>query len=387
MRCDLNDFVDNATADGTGWFNPDPTSIANFVKDPADSFMVYVGSPNEAAFDTNRRWFSEVLDFTQPVKELFAYGEKLPVNQDGQVGQDTLLTLPYSGVNPVAGNVRVVFRVKTNRARADGVVSSSSGVGNTKDGAAVIDDVTAGADPTVYGFETPGSVTARSLVPDLAAPGGAWATTGRPPPSWFHIENLSNLIYEDLCGSVSSPVRRCNLRGNVAVAGDFDNGDKVAGETRENWESPTVNLAVRAAAPGTKNDQGIDQASANRPALVLDYDIYSGFMGLDQSVFWQFGGRYWGPASHEPVSTNVPCWSPWQIYAFIVFQPDPFCVRGSNGNNADNISSLGIPAGQIDSLKVMVEVISFGWRFGGTDIGNTRGTYRTSGTSTRISSR
>jgi hypothetical protein len=375
VRTDLSDFIDNAAADGSGWFNPDPTSIAHFVKDPADSFMVYVGSPNEAAFDTNRRWFSEVLDFTQPVKELFAYGEKLPVNQNGQSGQDTLLTLPYSGVNPVSGNVRVVFRVKTNRARADGVVSSSAGVGNTKDGAAVIDDVTAGTDPTVYGFETAASVTARSLIPDLAAPGGAWATTGRPAASCFHIENLSNLIYEDLCGSVNSPVRKCNMAGNVAVAGDFDNADKIQIETRESWETPTVNLAVRSAAPGTKNDQGIDQATASRTSIVLDYDIYSGFMGLDQSIFWQFGGRFYGPSTHEPVSTNVPCWSPWQIYQGIVFQPDPFCVRGSNGNAADNITSLGIPAGQIDSLKAMVEIISQGFRFGGTDLGDTRGTY------------
>src|SRR5260221_6918656 len=98
-------------------------------------------------------------------------------------------------------------------------------------------------------------------------------------------------------------------------------------------------------------------------------------MVLDESLVWQFGGRFYGPSSHEPVSANIQCWSPWQIYAFIVFQPDPFCVRGSNGGAADNISSLGIPAGGIDSLRVMVETISQGFRFGGTNLGNTRGTY------------
>ncbi len=381
VRADLSDFVDNATADGTGWFNPDPTSIANFVKNPADSFMVYVGSPNEVAYDTNRRWFSEVLDFTQPVQELFAYGEKLPAGEDGQLGQDTTLTLPYSGITTVGGKVRVVFRVKTNRARADGIVSSSAGVGNSKDGAAVIDGVSAGTDPTVYGFETAGSVTARSLIADIGAAGGAWATTGRPVASFLHVENLSNLLFEDLCGGVNADTRRCNMRGNVIVAGDFDQGDKVPSggiggtEERQNWESPTVNLAVRTALAGTKNNQNIDSYMALRPSLVEDYDIYSGFMGLDESIFWQFGARFFGPGSHEPVSTNILCWSPWQIYGFIVFQPDPFCVRGSNGNSADNISSLGVPAGQIDSLKVMVETISQGWRFGGTNLGNTRGTY------------
>ena len=132
-RTDLNSFIDNAIAPQvTGWFNPDPTKIANFVGNPSDSFMVYVGSPNEAAYDTNRRWFSEVLDFARPVKELFAYGKKMPVSARA----DTSLALAYSGIQPVGGNIRVVFRVKTNRVRADQVVGST-GIGNTKDGAAV----------------------------------------------------------------------------------------------------------------------------------------------------------------------------------------------------------------------------------------------------------
>jgi hypothetical protein len=74
----MSNFVD-ATTNGTGWFNPDPTSIANFVNNPADSFMVYVGSPNESAYDTNRRWFSEVLDFSKPVQELFAVSGQVPL--------------------------------------------------------------------------------------------------------------------------------------------------------------------------------------------------------------------------------------------------------------------------------------------------------------------
>src|SRR5205814_408733 len=124
----------------------------------------------------------------------------------------------------VGSKIRVVFRVKTNRARADGAVSSSAGIGNTKDGAAVIDQVSVNGG-TVYGFETAGSTTARSLIPDISTDGGAWATTGRPSPSFFHIENLSNLLFEDLCGSVNATTRRCNMRGNVVVAGDFDNSD------------------------------------------------------------------------------------------------------------------------------------------------------------------
>src|SRR6185503_8136470 len=35
----------------------------------------------------------------------------------------------------------------------------------------------------------------------------------------------------------------------------------------------------------------------------------------------------------------------------------------------------GLPAGSVDSLKIFVVTISQGWRFGGTNLGNTRGTY------------
>jgi hypothetical protein len=182
-------------------------------------------------------------------------------------------------------------------------------------------------------------------------------------------------LFEDLCGSVNSTTRRCNMRGNVVVAGDFDNSDRLTIEHVQMYESPTVNLAVRSAAPGTKNNQNIDSYMALRPSLVEDYDIYSGFMGLDESIFWRFGIRFFGPTSVEPVSTNIKLWSPFQVYPFIVFQPDPFCVRGSNGNAAENLSSVGIPAGNVDSLKVMVTTISQGFRFGGTNLGNTRGTY------------
>jgi hypothetical protein len=333
---------------------------------------VYVGSPNDSAYDTDRRWFSEVLDFTRPVEELFAYGDKLPVNNNGQVGQDTTLSLPYSGIVPVGGNVRVVFRVKTNRARADGVVSTT-GTGNTKEGAAVIDDVQVNGGAT-YGFESAGSVTARSLIPDLAADGGAWATTGRPPQAYIHVENVANLLYEDLCGAVGSPTRLCNLAGNVIVAGDMDDGDEFSHEGRQCMESPTINLAVRTAAPGTKNDQGIDQAAAARPNLLLDFDFYSGFMGLDQSVFWTYGARFFGPTAVEPISTNLACWSPWQFYPIPLIQPDPFCLRAGQGSPLE-LGPIGIPAGAIDSAKVVLGSLTQFYRFGGTKLGLTRGTY------------
>jgi hypothetical protein len=366
VRTDMSDFVDVST-NGTGWFNPDPTNIANFVNNPADSFMVYVGSPNESAFDTNRRWISEVLNFGNPVQEIFAVTGLFPY-----VAADTSISVPYAGITAVGGNVRVVFRVKTNRVRADGVVGTATAY-NSKQGAAVLDAVQVNGG-TVYGFESAGDITARSLAGNIALAGTPWVTTGKPPGTFMHVANVATLLYEDLCGAVGASTRRCNLAGNVIVAGDADASNVIAIEARQMFESPTVNLAVRTAAPGTKNNQGIDKETAARAGIVEDYDIYTGFMSLDESIFWQFGGRFYGPASTQPQSGNK-CWSPWQIYGFIIFNPDPFCLRGSNGNAPDDISTLGIPAGQVDSIKVMVETFSQGWRFGGTNLGNTRGTY------------
>ena len=361
VRTDMSNFVDTVT-NGSGWFNPDPTNIANFVNNPADSFMVYVGSPNESAFDTNRRWFSEVLDFSKPIQELFAVTGHYPF-----VSPDTLINRAYAGAQPVGGVVRVVFRVKTNRVRADGIVGTTTAF-NSKDGAAVLDQVQVDGG-TTYGFDAPGDITARELVGDLAADGGPWVGTGRPHEVDFHVENVSTLLYEDLCGAVGTGSRRCNLVGNVVVAGDHENGHHLTIELRQVWESPTIDLAVRTAAPGTKNGQGIDQETASRTSMVLAYDTYTGFMGLDESIFWQFGGRFHGPGSVQPQSGNR-CWSQLQIYPGILFQPDPFCII-----DVENLSSVGLPVGTTDSLKVMVSTISQGFRFGGTNLGNTRGTY------------
>jgi len=366
VRTDMSNFVDTAT-NGTGWFNPDPSNIANFVNNPADSFMVYVGSPTENAYDTNRRWISEILDFAQPLQEVFSAGGKYPA-----VSPDTLISRAYSGIQPVGGVVRVVFRIKTNRVRADGVVGTATAY-NSKDGAAVLDQVKIDAG-TTYGFDAAGDIMPRELAGDIAQPGTPWVGTGKPVSANFHIHDVASLLYEDLCGAVGSNTRRCNLAGNVVAAGNHDDGEHLTIELRQVWESPTIDLAVRTAAPGTKNSQGIDKETASRDGLLLDYDIYTGFMSLDESIFWQIGGRFHSPAVVQPQSGNR-CWSASQLYPGIIFNPDPYCMRGSIGDRPDDISALGIPAGQVDSLRVELSTISQGHRFGGTNLGNTRGTY------------
>jgi hypothetical protein len=239
---------------------------------------------------------------------------------------------------------------------------------NSKQGAALIDEVQVDGG-TVYGFNNIGDVTARSLIANLVT-SGQWAGTGRPPGSFFHIENIGALLYEDLCGAVGAVTRTCDLAGNVLVSGNKDNGNLIEIENYSMYESPTINLAVRTAAPGTKNSQGIDQQTAARTSAILDFDFYSGFMGLNESIFYRYACRAFAPAVYkQPVSAH-PVWSNRLVFPFIIFNPDPFCYR-----DFSTLGSMGAPVGAIDSLTAVVEIISQGYRFGGTNLGNTRGSY------------
>jgi hypothetical protein len=370
VRTDISDFVDTL-AGGSGWFNPfaDPELLANFVNNPADSFMVYVGSPTEVAYDTNRRFFSEVLNLGAPHAEIFAVSGIFPF-----VNADTTITAPYSGVN--AGTIRVVFRVKTNRVRSDQSTGTVAGY-NSKQGAALIDDVSVNGG-AAEGFEATSKIRARSLISNIAAAGGEWATTGRPPHQYQHVENVlaAGLAYGDLCGGIGTPTRICNLTGNVLVAGNHDDPNHIipSGPTppTENYmmaTSPTIDLAVRTAAPGTKNGQGIDQATAARGTAVLQNDFFSGNMDLDESVFYRWGIRAHGPAFVAPVS-SARVWSGVLFNGSIYFNPDPLCYI-----DLWSLNALGATVGQLDSLKAVVGTISQGYRFGGTNLGNTEGTY------------
>ena len=362
VRTNISTFLDTAT-NGSGWYNPDPTSFTNYVHQPADSFMVYVGAPTEVAYDTNRRWFSEVLDLSKPHRELFAVSGVFPFVQP-----DTALSFAYSGLTPVGGKVRVVFRVKTNRARADASTATATGY-NTKDGAAVLDAVQVNGG-TTYGFETAASVTARSLAGDVSADGGPWVTTGKPPSMYMHVANISSLLYEDLCGAVGAPTRQCNLAGNVWVAGDADNGNLVPIETWQIIQSPTINLAVRNAAPGTKNAQGIDKETASRASAVMEFDLYSGFMSTDESVFYFLGARAYQPGVYGQPVSGSPTWSNGLYPPSISNNSVPLCYT-----DGGSLSSLGFTTGSVDSLKAILSVQTAGYRFGGTNLGNTRGTY------------
>jgi hypothetical protein len=370
VRTDMSNVVD-PISNGSGWLSPfpDPELVANFVNHPADSLMVYVGSPTEVAYDTNRRWFSEVLDLSKPYVEIFSAGGVFP-----SVAPDSAIARSYAGLE--AGTIRVVFRVKTNRVRSDLTTGTVEGY-NSKQGAALIDEVSVDGGAT-EGFETTAQVKARTLIPDLSAPGGPWATTGRPPHQYDHVEDVlaSGLAYDDLCGGIGTPGRICNLTGSVLVAGNHGDPNHVLpmgpSPPTENYyfaESPTIDLAVRSAAPGTKNGQGIDQETAARTSVVLQYDFYSGSMGLDESVFYRFGLRAHGPQLVQPISYRR-VWSGPLLNQGLYFNPDPLCYQ-----DLWSYGGLGVTPGTIDSLRIVAAVITQGYRFGGINLGNTQGTY------------
>src|SRR4029077_11646052 len=122
--------------------------------------MVYVGAPvNDAAcvysdgvtrpvYDKQRRWFSEVVKVFGPGANYFDIFKAA-----GNKPADTLSATPSWGpivvpaaqissvLGGVAGNVRLVFRCKTNRGFADSD-SRTSGYNSSGRGAVLIDDVT-----------------------------------------------------------------------------------------------------------------------------------------------------------------------------------------------------------------------------------------------------
>ena len=392
-RTRMSTSIGTTASTRTGWFHGDPLAVVagNFISSsaagvnaPQDSFMVYVGAPvNDAAcvysdgttravYDKQRRWFSEVLKVFGAGNNYFEIFQTT-----GNNPADTLSATPTAGpiVIPVAtistilgggsGNVRLAFRVKTNRGSADSD-SRSSGYTSFGYGAVQIDDVTIdkGAGPVVIGdFEgvEQGGVNQidnRFPLPPALATTDVWRSTGKPPSEYFHIESLSNLTYNDLCGPPSSPARNCNLGGMVLTAGNHDDGEN-AGDSRftafrevsQHCVSPTINLVETA--PGVANSQGITATIAHASDdYLLWYDIYAGMFNL------QFSGESWyfGFQAYPATQANgAKCWGQLRYGGGILFYPEPLCftdVEGAGGNGTPLLTSnaSGIP----DSLRVFL---------------------------------
>jgi hypothetical protein len=394
-RTRMSTSIATAAATRTGWFHGDPLAVTsgNFISSsaagaaaPQDSFMVYVGAPvNDAAcvysdgvtrpvYDKQRRWFSEVVKVFGSGNNYFEIFKAA-----GNNPADTLDATPSSGpilvpaatissvLGGVAGNVRLVFRCKTNRFFADSD-NRSNGYNSAGRGAVLLDDVTVsvngGASPAGYGtFEGAeqsgvNAIDNRNPLPPGLVATDVWRTTGKPISPYIHVEALSNLTYNDLCGPPSSPARICNIGGVVLTVGNHDDGEN-AGDSRftalrevmQSMISPTINLLDGPG--GAVNSQGMRQSIARATDDVyIWYDMYAGMFNLS------FSGEAW-TIGNQAYPAKMPnggsCWGQPVFPGFIIFNPEPQCFTdfepmAQNGIPILTSNATGIP----DSLRLFI---------------------------------
>ncbi len=392
-RTRMSTSIGTTASTRTGWFHGDPLAVTagNFISSsaaganaPKDSFMVYVGAPvNDAAcvysdgttravYDKQRRWFSEVLKVFgagNTYYEIFAAAGNNPTDTLTVTPNSASITVPAANIAAIlspasSGNVRLVFRVKTNRGFSDSD-SRASGYTSWGWGAVQIDDVTidTGAGPVVIGnFEGAeqsgvNAIDNRFPLPPGLANNDVWRSTGKPPGEYMHVENLANLTYNDLCGPANSPSRGCNIGGLVITAGNHDDGEN-AGDSRftafreisHNIMSPTINLLGAGVGGATPNSMGITSSIASASDdIMIWYDIYAGMFNLQFSgETWSFGSQSY-PAT-QPNGAKV--WGQPDYPGFIVFNPEPQCFTdvepfAGNGKPLRTSNASGLP----DSLR------------------------------------
>jgi len=393
-RTRMSTAIGTAAATRTGWFHGDPLAVTagNFISSsaaganaPQDSFMVYVGAPvNDAAavysdgttrpvYDKQRRWFSEVLKVFgagNTYYEIFKAAGNNPADTLDATPSSGAIVIPAANIATIlspatSGNVRLVFRCKTNRGFADSD-SRNSGYTSFGYGAVLVDDVTvtvgAGSPSVIGDFELAeqGGINAidnRFPLPPGLTNNQVWRSTGKPPGEYFHIENLANLTYNDLCGPANSPARVCNIGGLVLTAGNHDDGEN-AGDSRftafreisQEVVSPTINLLGTGVGGATPNSMGITSTiAAASDDIVIWYDIYAGMFNL------QFSGETWnfGSQSYPATQANgAKIWGNPNYSGFIVFNPEPQCFTDfepfiGNGTPLRTSNPSGIP----DSLR------------------------------------
>ena len=401
-RTRMSTSIGTTSATRAGWFHGDPLAVTagNFISSsaagtnaPQDSFMVYIGSPvNDAAvklsdgvirpvYDQQRRWFSEVLRIFDgaPYYEVFERASNNPVDTLA-VTPSAAILVPAAQVSSIlntSGNpglVRLVFRVKTNRGFSDADFGAA-GYHSGARGAAQVDDVTidTGAGPVVIGdFETPeqggaNAIDNRFPLPPSLQPTDVWRSTGKPPSVWFHVEPLSNLTYNDLCGPPNSPARLCNISGNVVTPANHDLGESMSDsrytsmrETMSYIMSPSI--AFVPGPGGAPNSQGITASIASvSDDYVLWYDIYAGMFNL------QFTGMTWvfGQQTYPALQTNgCKTWGDRRYPGFTIFNPEPQCFTDAEPFFGDGFpfrtsNASGIP----DSLHLLIGVTSQCFRF------------------------
>jgi flagellar hook capping protein FlgD len=399
-----------------GWFDKDPLSVAagNFISataagagQPIDSFMVYVGRPvvdtlgavwtgsdgnSHQVFDPVRRWFGELIqaNVAGGHYELFTtYGDDPPISVPADSNAFNSVTVTrnqtYGSLRAAWGNViRLVFRVKTNRGHE---VPSSDDSGSLPGayhsgylGAAELDDVSIdlGSGPVpLGGFENPGEIDNHSNVTALTV----WKTSSKPPAVYHHVHDLSDLLYQDLCGPPGAINRICDLAGNVISMGDHDLGEAFDGpfgtaeqEHFQGISSPTVNLAYNPGSPTSRNDMGLDADTAVPTGQwLVAFNIYTG--GFD---LFNFGSGYQPYARAYPAeqSDGTRTWSTIRFSRFQNFNPDKQCYDQFHDLNEFGQVRTTNANAQPDSIRIGLRKITQCWRFGiTTNCGTTLGGY------------
>jgi flagellar hook capping protein FlgD len=399
----------------TGWFDKDPLTVnaGNFISSsaaglgaPIDSFMVYVGRPvgdnvgdnwtgsdgnTHQVFDPVRRWFGELIqaNVANGHYELFTtYGNDPPIAVPADSNAVNAVTVTrnvtYGTLRSQWGNrIRLVFRVKTNRGSetpsSDGTGSLTGSYNSGYLGAAQMDDVAiiGSGSTSLGGFENVSDIDNHSNVDAL----NAWKTSSKPPAIYHHVHDLSDLLYQDLCGPPGSTNRICDLAGNVISQGDHDLGEAFNGplgtaeqEHYQGVTSPTINLAYNPGAPASKNSMGLDADTAVPTGQwFCAFNIYAG--GYD---LFNLGSGYQPYAAGYPGSQSdgTRTWANFRLSRFQNFNPDKQCYDQLHDFNEFGQIRTTNPNGQPDSVRIGLRKISQCWRFGiTTNCGTTLGGY------------
>jgi hypothetical protein len=382
-----------------GWYQWDPLKVpalndGNFISGsdagaaaaPRDSFMVYIGTPvndnswrssdnaggpGVPVYDKQRRWFSEVIDMYAPVAQV--------LSTTGVMGSpaNASFNIPNAIIQPIlnaqagsGGTVRVVFRVKTDRA-FDDEDFGQRGFQSSGRGAVLLDNVNVNGSLTTFDA---GSAIDNAIA---TAPTAAWKATGKPLAANWHWHNLenntpyTNLVYYDPCGAIGSPNRLCDMRGNVISNGNHDDQERINGgygawdQVKQDWFiSPTINLMATGNGPGFYNEQGIDQEIADATRDIrLRFDIYTHGFDLVNSG----GGIRIAWASYPVTQPNgSKTWGVKKLSSFSSYTFTYGCFGFANPSGATGkLSALiqttnanGVP----DSLRALVERLSVCFR-------------------------
>jgi hypothetical protein len=403
-RTDMSTEKDTDPRFRTGWFEGDwlsannPT-VGNFIsaeaagaglpndEAPIDSLQLYIGAPVEGTFkpstyptfstvlpiqDDDRRWFNEVLD-KEGRLHLFGVAGTNGVTTTTIPVSDANIQplLAVAAANGQADKLRLCFRVHTNRAFDDGAGSASGAFNSGYAGAAVIDDVQIDIGA---GFVSVGDFNAAGSIDNNQSPDVAWQSTGKPPATYFHPEDMDveNLLYQDICGPVGSPNRICDLGGVVVNMAIHDLGEAATDPNPASSEhegfwgmiSPTINLAGadQASVNPAKNNMNLS-ASEREPTddYYYYYDVYTGYF----DVFAQ--GQLWQPVVHaypQVQADGVEAWGGGATPGFLIFNPEKQCFADIEPSYGNGVLAVSSASGLPDSMRVGLRKLSECYRFG-----------------------